>query len=107
MFGSPASSLQVGAVARPPTGRGTRDPQPDRRQTRRIHRPATGSRWVDVRRRRTQTITIAANEIGQTTISLKPLTKLDDRFGHRWNVSQHLRDVPHDGIVAAAAPAFA
>ena len=27
----------------------------------------------------------------------------EDPFGHRWNVSQHLRDVPHDEVVAAAA----
>ena len=27
-------------------------------------------------------------------------------FGHRWNVSQHLRDVPHDEAVAAAARVF-
>jgi PhnB protein len=33
--------------------------------------------------------------------------QLDDPFGHRWNVSQHLRDVPHDEVVAAAAQAFA
>jgi PhnB protein len=33
--------------------------------------------------------------------------QLDDPFGHRWNVGQHLRDVPHDDIVAAAARAFA
>jgi PhnB protein len=32
--------------------------------------------------------------------------QLDDPFGHRWNVGQHLRDVPHDEIVAAAAKAF-
>jgi uncharacterized glyoxalase superfamily protein PhnB len=32
--------------------------------------------------------------------------QLDDPFGHRWNVSQHLRDVPHEEIVAAAARAF-
>jgi PhnB protein len=32
--------------------------------------------------------------------------QLDDPFGHRWNVSQHLRDVPHDEIVTAAAKAF-
>jgi uncharacterized glyoxalase superfamily protein PhnB len=32
--------------------------------------------------------------------------QLDDPFGHRWNVSQHLRDVPHDVVVAAAARAF-
>jgi PhnB protein len=29
--------------------------------------------------------------------------QLDDSFGHRWNVSQHLHDVPHEEIVAAAA----
>ena len=32
--------------------------------------------------------------------------QLEDPFGHRWNVSQHLRDVPQDEIVAAAAQAF-
>jgi PhnB protein len=33
--------------------------------------------------------------------------QLEDPFGHRWNIGQHLRDVPHDEIVAAAAKAFA
>ena len=33
--------------------------------------------------------------------------QLEDPFGHRWNVSRHLRDVPHDDVVAAAARAFA
>jgi uncharacterized glyoxalase superfamily protein PhnB len=33
--------------------------------------------------------------------------QLDDPFGHRWNISQHLRDVQHDEIIAAAARAFA
>ena len=33
--------------------------------------------------------------------------QVDDPYGHRWNVAQHLRDVPHDEIVAAAAKAFA
>jgi len=33
--------------------------------------------------------------------------QLEDPFGHRWNISQHLRDVPHDEIVAAAAKLFA
>ena len=33
--------------------------------------------------------------------------QLEDPFGHRWNVTQHLRDVPHDQVVAAAARAFA
>ena len=32
--------------------------------------------------------------------------QLDDPFGHRWNVDQHLRDVPHDEVVGAAARAF-
>ena len=32
--------------------------------------------------------------------------QLDDPFGHRWNISQHLRDVPQDEIVAAAARLF-
>jgi PhnB protein len=32
--------------------------------------------------------------------------QLDDPFGHRWNVTQHVRDVPHDEVVAAAARAF-
>jgi PhnB protein len=33
--------------------------------------------------------------------------QLDDPFGHRWNVSQHIRDVPHDEVLAGAARAFA
>ena len=33
--------------------------------------------------------------------------QLDDPFGHRWNIGQHLRDVPHEEVVAAAAQAFA
>lgn len=33
--------------------------------------------------------------------------QLADPFGHHWNVGQHLRDVPHEEIVAAAARAFA
>ena len=32
--------------------------------------------------------------------------QLTDPFGHRWNVAQRLREVPHDEIVAAAAQAF-
>ncbi|HEY2716762.1 MAG TPA: VOC family protein [Solirubrobacterales bacterium] len=32
--------------------------------------------------------------------------QLEDPFGHRWNVSHHLRDVPHDEVVAAAAELF-
>jgi PhnB protein len=32
--------------------------------------------------------------------------QLDDPFGHRWNIAQHLRDVPQDEVVAAAARAF-
>ncbi len=33
--------------------------------------------------------------------------QLADPFGHRWNIGQHLRDVPHDEVVTAAAKAFA
>jgi PhnB protein len=33
--------------------------------------------------------------------------QLEDPFGHRWNISQHLRDVPQEEIEAAAAEAFA
>jgi PhnB protein len=32
--------------------------------------------------------------------------QLDDPFGHRWNIGQHLRDVPQDEIAAAAAEVF-
>jgi PhnB protein len=32
--------------------------------------------------------------------------QLDDPFGHRWNIGQHLRDVPQGEIAAAAAKAF-
>jgi len=32
--------------------------------------------------------------------------QIEDPFGHRWNIDQHLRDVPHDEIVAAAAELF-
>ncbi len=32
--------------------------------------------------------------------------QLTDPFGHRWNVAQRVRDVPHDEVVAAAAQAF-
>jgi PhnB protein len=32
--------------------------------------------------------------------------QLDDPFGHRWNIGQHLRDVSQDEIAAAAAQAF-
>ena len=31
------------------------------------------------------------------------LGQLDDPFGHRWNISQHLRDLPHEEVLAAAA----
>jgi len=33
--------------------------------------------------------------------------QLQDPFGHRWNIGQHLRDVPHEQIVAAAAKLLA
>ena len=32
--------------------------------------------------------------------------QLSDPFGHRWNIAQRIRDVPHDEIVAAAARIF-
>jgi PhnB protein len=32
--------------------------------------------------------------------------QLADPFGHRWNISHHLRDVPHDEVVAGAAELF-
>jgi PhnB protein len=32
--------------------------------------------------------------------------QLTDPFGHRWNLAQRLRDVPHEELVAAAARAF-
>lgn len=32
--------------------------------------------------------------------------QLIDPFGHRWNIAQHLRDVPPEEIATAAAPAF-
>lgn len=32
--------------------------------------------------------------------------QLIDPFGHRWNVSQHLRDVPHEEQVASAVAMF-
>jgi PhnB protein len=32
--------------------------------------------------------------------------QVDDPFGHRWGLAQHLRDVPHEEVVRAAAAAF-
>jgi PhnB protein len=32
--------------------------------------------------------------------------QITDPFGHRWGLAQHLRDVPHDEVVRAAAEAF-
>lgn len=32
--------------------------------------------------------------------------QVDDPFGHRWGLAQHIRDVPHEEIVRAAAEAF-
>jgi PhnB protein len=32
--------------------------------------------------------------------------QIDDPFGHRWNIGQHLRDVPPEEIAAAAAEVF-
>ena len=33
--------------------------------------------------------------------------QLTDPFGHRWNIAQHIRDVPDEEIARAAAEAFA
>lgn len=33
--------------------------------------------------------------------------QLADPFGHRWNIAQHIRDVPDEEIARAAAAAFA
>jgi PhnB protein len=33
--------------------------------------------------------------------------QIDDPFGHRWNITEHVRDIPHDEVVAAAAEMFA
>jgi PhnB protein len=32
--------------------------------------------------------------------------QLTDPYGHRWNIAQRIRDVPHDEVVAAAAQVF-
>ena len=32
--------------------------------------------------------------------------QIEDPFGHRWNLAQHVRDVPQDEIVRAAAAIF-
>jgi PhnB protein len=32
--------------------------------------------------------------------------QLEDPFGHRWNITQHVRDVPHDEVLAGAAKLF-
>ena len=32
--------------------------------------------------------------------------QLTDPFGHRWNIAQHLQDIPADEIAAAAARMF-
>ncbi|QGN33839.1 VOC family protein [Microlunatus sp. Gsoil 973] len=32
--------------------------------------------------------------------------QLEDPFGHRWNISHHVRDIPQDEVVAAAAQLF-
>jgi len=33
--------------------------------------------------------------------------QLRDPYGHKWGLAQHLRDVPHEEVVAAAAALFA
>jgi PhnB protein len=32
--------------------------------------------------------------------------QITDPFGHRWGLPQHIREVPHDEVVRAAAEAF-
>jgi PhnB protein len=32
--------------------------------------------------------------------------QITDPYGHRWGLAQHIRDVPHDEVVRAAAEAF-
>jgi PhnB protein len=32
--------------------------------------------------------------------------QVDDPFGHRWGLAEHVRDVPHEEVVRAAAAAF-
>jgi PhnB protein len=32
--------------------------------------------------------------------------QVEDPFGHRWNVAQHLHDIPQEDVVAAAARLF-
>lgn len=32
--------------------------------------------------------------------------QITDPFGHRWGMAQHIRDVPHDEVVRAAAETF-
>jgi PhnB protein len=32
--------------------------------------------------------------------------QIEDPFGHRWNIAQRTREVPHDEVVAAAADVF-
>ena len=60
----------------------------------------------------TERVFKALGERGQVTMPLQDTFwgdrhgQLDDPFGHRWNVSQHVRDVPHEQVVAAAAQAF-
>jgi PhnB protein len=59
---------------------------------------------------------VFARALGAVAVERQPVQEmfwgdlhgqLDDPFGHRWNVQQHVRDVPHDEIVAAAARLFA
>jgi PhnB protein len=49
---------------------------------------------------------LGPSSIGGTPVVLHLLTDDVDPFGHRWGLSQHLRDVPDDEIARAAAEAF-
>jgi uncharacterized glyoxalase superfamily protein PhnB len=42
----------------------------------------------------------------QTFVTGDRFGTIIDPFGHRWGISQHLRDVPVDEVIRAAAQAF-
>jgi uncharacterized glyoxalase superfamily protein PhnB len=77
--------------------------------------PSTGGTPVVLALRVTDAAAVFASALAAGAEVLQPLQdafwgdrhgQLEDPFGHHWNVDQHLRDVPHDEVVAAAALAF-
>ncbi len=48
---------------------------------------------------------VARHELGDTFWG-ELHGQVTDPFGHRWNIAQKVRDVPHAEILAAAARAF-